>query len=52
MCLRILGNVKIKSVGIILRIVNSSQNVVYSGPMLLTKVKIPSLNVEPDQTVE
>ena len=28
-----------------------SKNAVYSEPMLFTKVKVPSLNVEPDQTM-
>ena len=49
MCPRILGNFKTKSVSIILRIVNSSQITVYLEPMLFTKVKVPSLNVEPGQ---
>ena len=57
MCPRILGNVKTKSVSIILHIVNSfSQNAVYSKPVLFAKVKAPSLNVErnngPDHTVQ
>ena len=47
LCPRIKGNVKTKSVVIILRIVNLpfSQNAVYSKPMLFAKVKIPSLNM-------
>ena len=47
-CPRIWGNIKTKSVGIILCIVNSSVRnyAIYSEPMLFAMVKIPSLNVE------
>ena len=45
---KILGNVKTKSVRIILRIVNSSVRMQSIQRPLFIKVKVPSLNLEPD----